>query len=135
MSGVAQNLRSLTSGTLLHKTSLPPCPMSSSIGPETTWRALIDPFRQRLDSYKQTPISSEEDFRALLKPLCEKHREFDFQRLIIRIRKQHSPIIDLARGIDSALELKEPAEFTALIWGISYTAIRVSTVSQSNQLM
>ena len=98
--------------------------MSSSSGPENTWLALIDPFRRRLNSYNQTAISSEDEFRTALIGLCEQHREWQAQRLITRIRKQHSSIIDLARGIDTALNLG----FAALVWNTAYTAARVSTV-------
>jgi malate/lactate dehydrogenase len=103
--------------------------MSSSSGPENTWLALIDPFRRRLNSYNQTAISSEDEFRTALIGLCEQHREWQAQRLITRIRKQHSSIIDLARGIDTALHLAAAAAgFAALIWRTAYTAARVSTV-------
>jgi hypothetical protein len=101
--------------------------MSSSSGPENTWRAIIDPFQQRLSSYNQTPITSEDGFRTALIELCKQYREGQAQRLITRARKQHSSIIDLARGIDSALSLTA-AGFAALVWKTAYTATRVSTV-------
>jgi hypothetical protein len=127
MSGTAGGFHRLR--TIVRNTLPPTCPMSSSSSPEHTWHALIEPFRQRLDTYRQTPISNEEGFRAALISLCEQYREWQSQRLITRIRKQHSSIIDLARGIDSALNTRAPAEFTALIWKTAYTAIRVSTIT------
>lgn len=104
--------------------------MSSSSGPENTWRAIIDPFQQRLSSYNQTPITSEDGLRTALIELCRQRREGQAQRLITRIRKQHSSIIDLARGIDTALNLAAAAAagFAALVWKTAYTAARVSTV-------
>ena len=102
--------------------------MSSSSGPENTWRAIIDPFQQRLSSYNQTPITSEDGFRTALIELCKQYREGQAQRLITRLRKQHSSIIDLARGIDIVLNLAAAAGFAALVWKTAYTATRVSTV-------
>lgn len=127
MSGVAGGCHSCEPGTILRNILLTSCPMSSSSGPENTWLALIDPFQRRLNSYNQTPISSEEGFRTALIQLCEQHREWQDQRLITRIRKHHSSIIDLARGIDTALNLAATAGFAALVWKTAYTATRVST--------
>lgn len=125
-----EDCHSCEPGTSVRNTLQPSCSMSSSSGPENTWLALIDPFRQRLKSYNQTAISSEDEFRTALIRLCEQHREWQAQRLITRIRKQHSSIIDLARGIDTALNLAAAAAagFAALVWNTAYTAARVSTV-------
>jgi hypothetical protein len=92
---------------------------------KAAWLALIRPFQQRLDSYKQKAVTNEEEFRSAFLLLCKDYQERDPQRLINRIRKQHLAILDLTKAIDSTLSLEAPAGATALVYRISYTAIWV----------
>ncbi|KAK3617421.1 hypothetical protein LTR56_025291 [Elasticomyces elasticus] len=100
--------------------------MSSSSVPNDTWPLLIVEHQQRLGICNQAPVYSEADLRTELTQLCIKHKERDAPRLLNRHRKQHSPILDLASAIDSALELKSPDSLTALILGVLKTAIQAA---------
>lgn len=98
---------------------------ASSTVSEDTWPPVIAIHRQRLVTLQQTLITNEEDHRKALTQLCSAHRERDATRLLGRIRTQHSPIVDLANAVDSALQHKAQDKLITLVWSVSVAAIRV----------
>lgn len=97
----------------------------SSRGPSDTWPAKIRQYWNSLGLSEQTLLTSEDKYRDALKALCTAHKEHNATALLNRIIRQHSPILSITSALDIVNDHQAPGTLTALVLGVSKSAIQV----------